>query len=124
MASSLICKAIFNFKTQSSTPGCHLVANDVNLQAGHALVLTGPNMGGKSCYVRQVGILAIMAQMGSYVPADWADMPIFDGLYVRMGAKDELVKGKSTLYVELEEASLILNEATEKSLVLLDELGM
>ena len=108
----------------TSTPGCHLVANDVNLQAGHALVLTGPNMGGKSCYVRQVGILAIMAQMGSYVPADWADMPIFDGLYVRMGAKDELVKGKSTLYVELEEASLILNEATEKSLVLLDELGM
>ena len=107
----------------TSTPGCHLVANDVNLQAGDALVLTGPNMGGKSCYVRQVGILAIMAQMGSYVPADSANMPIFDGLYVRMGAKDELAKGKSTLYVELEEASLILNTATEKSLVLLDELG-
>ena len=107
----------------TSTPGCQIVANDVNLQAGHALVLTGPNMGGKSSYLRQVAMLAIMAQMGSYVPAVSANMPIFDSLFVRMGAKDELEKGKSTLYVELEEASLILNTATSRSLVLLDELG-
>ncbi len=64
-----------------------------------------------------------MAQIGSFVPAKSAKLPIFDALYVRLGARDELFKGKSTLYVELEETSMILNNATSKSLVLLDELG-
>ena len=69
-------------------------------------------MGGKSCYLRQVGILSILAQMGSFVPALEASLPIFDALFVRLGAKDEIEQGKSTLFVELEETSLILNLAT------------
>ena len=80
-------------------------------------------MGGKSCYLRQVATTVILAQMGSFVPASEAILPIFDAIYLRMGARDELFHGKSTLFVELEETSLILNNATSKSLVLLDELG-
>ena len=104
-------------------PGCQYVSNDINLKSGQVLVLTGPNMGGKSCYLRQVAITVILAQMGSFVPASQAILPIFDAIYLRMGARDELFHGKSTLFVELEETSLILNNATSKSLVLLDELG-
>ena len=78
----------------TTKPGCQFVANDIDLQSGQALVLTGPNMGGKSCYLRQVGMLAILAQMGSFVPAQEANVPIFDALFVRMGAKDELEQGK------------------------------
>ena len=72
--------------------GCQFVPNDIELSSGKALVLTGPNMGGKSCYLRQVGMLSILAQMGSFVPALEASMPIFDALFVRLGAKDEIGK--------------------------------
>ena len=104
-------------------PGCQYVSNDIDLKSGQVFVLTGPNMGGKSCYLRQVATTVILAQMGSFVPASEAILPIFDAIYLRMGARDELFHGKSTLFVELEETSLILNNATSKSLVLLDELG-
>ena len=72
--------------------GCQFVSNDIELSSRTALVLTGPNMGGKSCYLRQVGMLSILAQMGSFVPALEASMPIFDALFVRLGAKDEIGK--------------------------------
>ena len=74
----------------ASKAGCQFVPNDIELSSGKALVLTGPNMGGKSCYLRQVGMLLILAQMGSFVPALEASMPIFDALFVRLGAKDEI----------------------------------
>ena len=106
-----------------SKAGTQFVPNDIDLNRGKALVLTGPNMGGKSCYLRQVGMLSILAQMGSYVPASEAILPIFDALFVRMGARDDIQTGKSTFFVELEETSLILNTASKNSLVLLDELG-
>ena len=96
----------------ASKAGFQFVPNDIDMSAGKALVLTGPNMGGKSCYLRQVGIMSILAQMGSFVPALEASLPIFDALFVRLGAKDEIEQGKSTLFVELEETSLILNLAT------------
>ena len=111
----------------ASKAGFQFVPNDIDMSAGKALVLTGPNMGGKSCYLRQVGILSILAQMGSFVPALEASLPIFDALFVRLGAKDEIEQGKSTLFVELEETSLILNLATsmntleERSLTQLTE---
>ena len=107
----------------STQPGCQYVANDIDLNQGQVLVLTGPNMGGKSSYLRQVATTAILAQIGSFVPASEATLPIFDAIYMRMGARDEMFHGKSTLFVELEETSTILNNATKKSLVLLDELG-
>ena len=104
-------------------PGLQFVSNDINLEHGQALILTGPNMGGKSCYLRQVGQIAILAQIGSFVPASKASLPLFDAIFVRMGARDDLEHGKSTLFVEMEETSLMLNQATKHSLVLLDELG-
>lgn len=109
-----------------STPGKQFVPNDAKLDLNNgprALVLTGPNMGGKSCYLRQLGIMALIAQIGSFVPASEATLPLFDAIYVRLGARDDLAAGKSTLMMELEEASAILNGATSRSLVLLDELG-
>ncbi|KAJ4433160.1 hypothetical protein ANN_15417, partial [Periplaneta americana] len=87
------------------------------------MILSGPNMGGKSCYIRQVALIAIMAHIGSYVPAECATISILDSVFTRMGARDELFQGRSTLMLELEEASVILRRATCKSLVLLDELG-
>jgi DNA mismatch repair protein MutS len=86
-------------------------------------ILTGPNMSGKSTYIRQVGVIAVMAQMGSFVPADEAIIPIFDRIFTRMGARDDISSGKSTFMVEMSEVSLILSRATKNSLVLLDEVG-
>ena len=101
------------------------VANGVNLQqkAGRALVITGPNMGGKSCYVRQVALLVLMAQIGSFIPCDKAILGIFDGIYTRMGAFDNIVRGESTFMVEMHETAEIMRQATSRSLVLLDEIG-
>ncbi|XP_037114435.1 DNA mismatch repair protein Msh3 isoform X1 [Syngnathus acus] len=101
------------------------VPNHVQLQADgkRAMIITGPNMGGKSSYIRQVALICIMAQMGSYVPSSEAHLAILDGIYTRMGASDNIYKGRSTFMEELTEASEIISHATERSLVILDELG-
>ncbi|KAK7934460.1 hypothetical protein WMY93_005356 [Mugilogobius chulae] len=101
------------------------VSNDTQLQSGgrRAMIITGPNMGGKSSYIRQVALICIMAQMGSYVPATEARLCLLDGIYTRMGASDDIYSGRSTFMHELTEASDIIFRATERSLVILDELG-
>jgi DNA mismatch repair protein MutS len=96
-----------------------LVLND----AGQMIVLTGPNMAGKSTILRQVGLIQLMAQVGAYVPARRAQLPIVDRLFTRVGASDNLVRGQSTFMVEMSETSAILHTATKRSLVLLDEIG-
>ncbi|KAF9185929.1 Mismatch repair protein msh3 [Haplosporangium sp. Z 767] len=87
------------------------------------MIITGPNMGGKSCYIRQVALLCIMAQIGSYLPADSARVSLLDAVYTRMGASDNIFGHESTFMVELQETSDILKMATPRSLVILDELG-
>jgi DNA mismatch repair protein MSH3 len=101
------------------------VPNDVHLSSEQtrALLITGPNMGGKSSYVRSVALVAIMAQIGSYVPADSARLGLLDAVFTRMGAFDNMMKGESTFMVELSETSDILKQATPRSLIILDELG-
>uniref|UniRef100_A0A7N9AQC6 DNA mismatch repair protein MSH3 n=1 Tax=Mastacembelus armatus TaxID=205130 RepID=A0A7N9AQC6_9TELE len=101
------------------------VPNHTELQGGgrRTMIITGPNMGGKSSYIRQVALICVMAQMGSYVPASEACLGIVDGIYTRMGASDNIYKGRSTFMEELTEASDIISHATEHSLVILDELG-
>lgn len=100
------------------------VANDVNIDQEHPVVLiTGPNMGGKSTYMRQVALSVIMAQIGSFVPAKYANLPIFDQIFTRIGASDDLISGQSTFMVEMLEANNALRFATENSLILFDEIG-
>lgn len=100
------------------------VPNDIHLmRENRALLITGPNMGGKSSYVRQVALISIMAQIGSYVPATRARLGILDGVFTRMGAFDNMMAGESTFMVELSETADILKQATPRSLVILDELG-
>jgi DNA mismatch repair protein MSH3 len=101
------------------------VPNDVLLSqdAIRALLVTGPNMGGKSSYVRSAALIAIMGQIGSYVPASSAKLGMLDAVFTRMGALDNMLKGESTFMVELNETSDILRSATNKSLIILDELG-
>jgi DNA mismatch repair protein MutS len=101
------------------------VPNDIVLgpQDGQFLLITGPNMGGKSVYLRQQALLVLMAQMGSFVPAKQARVGLADRIFTRVGASDELSRGQSTFMVEMTEAANILNNATPRSLVLLDEIG-
>jgi len=100
------------------------VPNDVELGSKTDLIiLSGPNASGKSCYLRQVGLLQIMAQIGSWIPAKSGTLGIADQLFTRVGAVDDLAAGQSTFMVEMIETAFILNKATEKSLVLLDEIG-
>ena len=100
------------------------VPNDINLGAKTDLIiLSGPNASGKSCYLRQVGLLQIMAQIGSWIPAKSCTIGIADQIFTRVGAVDDLAAGQSTFMVEMIETAFILNKATEKSLVLLDEIG-
>ena len=101
------------------------VPNDVALDgAGHQLViLTGPNMGGKSTYLRQTALLCLMAQAGSFVPARTAKLPVVDRLFARVGASDNIARGQSTFMVEMQETANILHSATSRSLVILDEIG-
>jgi len=87
------------------------------------LLVTGPNMSGKSTYMRQVALIVLLAQVGSFVPADAAEVGLVDGIYTRVGALDELAEGRSTFMVEMQELSNILHSATEESLVVLDEVG-
>ena len=100
------------------------IPNDLVLREdGQMIVLTGPNMAGKSTILRQVGLIQLMAQVGAYVPARRAKLPIVDRLFTRVGASDNLVRGQSTFMVEMSETSAILHTATKRSLVLLDEIG-
>lgn len=100
------------------------VPNDVIMKNGvDILLITGPNMAGKSTYMRQLAIIVIMAQMGSFVPAKSCSIPIFDHIFTRIGASDDLVSGDSTFMVEMKEANTAITEATESSLILFDELG-
>ncbi|XP_058765907.1 DNA mismatch repair protein MSH3-like isoform X2 [Vicia villosa] len=103
----------------------NFVPNDTKLHADreYCQIVTGPNMGGKSCYVRQVALITLMAQVGSYVPASSAKLHVLDGIYTRMGASDSIQLGRSTFLEELSETSHILHRCTERSLVILDELG-
>ena len=100
------------------------VSNDWNMKETENIqLITGPNMGGKSTYMRQNALLVIMAQMGSFVPAKSAILPIFDRIFTRIGASDDILTGKSTFMVEMMEANIALRYATEHSLILMDEIG-
>ena len=100
------------------------IPNDVEFdQAQKALIITGPNMGGKSTYMRMTAIIALLAHCGCYVPAESAKIGILDAIYTRIGASDDLSSGRSTFMVEMSEAANILNNAGERSLVILDEIG-
>ena len=112
-----------------ATDGGPFVANDCDLspppplKAGRIWLLTGPNMAGKSTFLRQNALIAIMAQMGGFVPARRATIGVVDRLFSRVGAADDLARGRSTFMVEMVETAAILNQAGERSLVILDEIG-
>lgn len=101
------------------------IPNDVYLNSSEHFitVITGPNMGGKSTYMRQAALIALMAQVGSYVPAEYARLSVFDRIFTRVGASDNLTRGQSTFMVEMSEAASILNNASSQSLIILDEIG-
>ncbi|MFA7484642.1 MAG: DNA mismatch repair protein MutS [Phycisphaerae bacterium] len=105
--------------------GGEFVPNDIELGngKGDVVIITGPNMSGKSTYIRQTALLVIMAQTGSFIPAKQASIGLVDRIFTRVGASDELSRGQSTFMVEMTETANILNNATEKSLVVLDEVG-
>ena len=101
------------------------VPNDLflGLEHGTLIVLTGPNMAGKSTYLRQAALICLLAQVGSFVPATSAELPVLDRIFTRIGAGDDLARGQSTFLVEMNETAMILHNATEESLVILDEIG-
>ena len=100
------------------------VANDISMgKDTNILLITGPNMAGKSTYMRQIAITVIMAQIGCFVPCKSCVIPIFDSIFTRIGASDDLVSGESTFMVEMKEANTTIQNATENSLILFDELG-
>lgn len=103
----------------------NFVPNDTYLNSGENIIniITGPNMAGKSTYMRQTAIITLMAHIGSFVPAEYANIPICDRIFTRVGASDDLSQGQSTFMVEMSEVSHILKNATDKSLVILDEIG-
>jgi len=105
--------------------GDEFIPNDVRLDdaENQIAIITGPNMAGKSTYLRQIGLLALMAQIGSFVPAQYAQLPVFDKIFTRVGASDNLAMGQSTFLVEMIETANILNSASPRSLILLDEIG-
>ncbi|WP_374707455.1 DNA mismatch repair protein MutS [Meiothermus sp.] len=106
---------------ERSTP---FIPNDLSMSpSARLLILTGPNMAGKSTYLRQTALIALLAQIGSFVPAESATLPLFDRIYTRIGASDDIAGGRSTFMVEMEELATILHNATAQSLVLLDEIG-
>ena len=106
-------------------PGERFIPNDLEIdnENRQILIITGPNMAGKSTYLRQVGIIVLMAQIGSFVPAEEAEIGVVDKIFTRVGASDNLAAGESTFLMEMIEAANILNNATPRSLVLLDEIG-
>ena len=101
------------------------IPNDLYLNDATDLIaiITGPNMGGKSTYLRQAALIAILAQMGSFVPAESASLPLIDRIFTRIGASDNLARGRSTFMVEMTETAVILNTATPRSFIVLDEIG-
>ena len=108
----------------AGTAGANFVANDCDLDEARRLwLMTGPNMAGKSTFLRQNALIAVLAQMGSFVPAETARIGVVDRLFSRVGAADDLARGRSTFMVEMVETAIILNQATERSLVILDEIG-
>jgi len=110
---------------RASSTGAAFVPNDVTLNASSCqlVILTGPNMGGKSTYLRQTALLCVMAQAGSFVPARAAKIPLVDRIFARVGASDNIARGHSTFMVEMQETANILHTATSRSLVVLDEIG-
>jgi DNA mismatch repair protein MutS len=110
---------------QLSPTGERFVPNDVLLddEQNQILIITGPNMGGKSTFLRQVALITLMAHTGSFVPAEAAEIPLVDRIFTRVGASDSLIRGHSTFMVEMIETANILNNATPRSLVILDEVG-
>ena len=106
-------------------PGERYSPNDVHLDTAsdQILIITGPNMSGKSSYLRQVGLIVLLAQVGSFVPARKASVGIVDRIFTRVGASDNIASGESTFLVEMHEAAHIVNAATPRSLILLDEVG-
>jgi DNA mismatch repair protein MutS len=110
---------------EQSLTDTKFVPNDTELlpDSSRLQILTGPNMAGKSTYIRQLALITLMAQIGAYVPADSATIGLADRIFCRVGASDDLSRGQSTFMVEMSETALILNHATEKSLVILDEIG-
>src|SRR5207253_9348396 len=111
--------------TVIATLGERFVPNDlcVNTTTERLLIITGPNMGGKSVFLKQAALIVILAQMGSFVPASSAKIALVDRIFTRVGASDNLARGRSTFMVEMTETANILNTATPRSLVLLDEVG-
>ncbi|MCQ2553826.1 MAG: DNA mismatch repair protein MutS, partial [Clostridia bacterium] len=110
---------------ETAVPDGMFISNDLYIDRSNAsmLLITGPNMAGKSTYMRQLALLVLMAQAGCFVPAKSATIGICDRIYTRIGASDNIAMGQSTFYVEMSELAYILNTATEKSLVILDEIG-
>ncbi|CAH2350823.1 DNA mismatch repair protein Msh3p [[Candida] railenensis] len=110
---------------ESLSTTSNYIPNDISMSYDddRCLVITGPNMGGKSSYVRQVALIVLMAQIGCYVPCESATLGVFDSIFTRMGAQDNIIKGESTFMVEMMECSNIIKNCTPKSLVLLDEIG-
>ncbi|MBN2099812.1 MAG: DNA mismatch repair protein MutS, partial [Dehalococcoidia bacterium] len=108
-----------------SLGGEPFITNDTNMSNKDAqlIILTGPNMSGKSTYLRQVAIIVLMAQIGSFVPAEWASIGLVDRIFTRIGAQEDLAAGQSTFMVEMVETANILNNATPRSLIILDEIG-
>jgi DNA mismatch repair protein MutS len=106
-------------------PGEKFTPNDCSMtnESEQIIILTGPNMAGKSVYIRQVGLIVLLAQIGSFVPAKRARLGIVDRIFTRVGASDNITAGESTFLVEMQEAANILNNASSKSLILLDEIG-
>ena len=110
---------------ERTLPAGDFVPNDVKLSCSQEqlIILTGPNMAGKSTYIRQVAVITLMAQIGSFIPADAATIGVVDRIFTRVGLQDDLAVGQSTFMVEMLETASILNHATSKSLVILDEIG-
>ncbi|MDP2955889.1 MAG: DNA mismatch repair protein MutS [Longimicrobiales bacterium] len=109
---------------ETMMPREEFIPNDIRLdEGGWIVVLTGPNMAGKSTVLRQVGLIQLLAQVGSFVPADAARLPVADRIFTRVGASDNLARGQSTFMVEMSETAAIVHGATSRSLVLLDEIG-
>jgi DNA mismatch repair protein MutS len=110
---------------RTAAAGARFVPNDVSLDgvSRQLVILTGPNMGGKSTYLRQTALICLMAQAGSFVPAREARLPVVDRIFARVGASDNIARGRSTFMVEMQETANILHSATSRSLVVLDEIG-